>query len=777
MAKGAYIGAFKPEYEPIFKNNSWTQIIKACQKNEVPSTWTIGSQKDMTINGKDYTIDIIGKNHDDYADGSGKAPLTFQLHDCYDTSYRMNSTKSNANGWGYSEMRTTHLPAILALMPSEVQAAIKEVNKLTRASYSNSSINTTADKLFLLSMMEIFDATASNSSGEGALGEGSQYAYYKEGNSKIKKMNDTAQMWWARSPRITTSTGYCSVSTAGGASFYNNSHYAQGVSFAFCFGGTSQVNNTFGGNNIARKIKKGYVGISEMVNLCPVPNQWSLSGVTVADEVFTFPSGITAMSTCSMPVPTAGHKYYGRVMYKSPAGYTCGDGRFEYFYTDGQNIVFTTAAGVSTNDTWVLKSSIQSFSSVTATSFNMRNFTVNGTADCYRKEPMVIDLTEAFGAGNEPTVEWCDANIPYFVGNKVVPINGLSGVARKIKKAYIGIGGVARPFWGGGELAYYGTTNTPLSVARGSLGAVTVGNYALFVGGSTSVDNTFDTVDAYDKSLTRSTPTPLNQRRQLPATASVGDYAIVFTGAHQGLPKNNVDAYNSSLTRVTPTSLPFGRYAAAGTTLGNRALFGGGNSNSDQKIVDVYDSSLTLSSAPNFTWGRSFLAATTIGSYALFAGGRDIDDENAYTDVDVYDSTLTHTKMTNGLVTKVSNLAAANTSKHALFAGGNNWSYGSNYGSVADVTAYDDQLTRTVPTSLSVAMTELSGTSLGGKAIFGGGNNVAVNAYDDSLTLNSDFTISKSGYSMAATTVGDYALFGGGLRASYSDIVDVFALV
>lgn len=27
---------------------------------------------------------------------------------------------------------------------------------------------------------------------------------------------------------------------------------------------------------------------------------------------------------------------------------------------------------------------------------------------------MCIDLTEAYGAGNEPTVAWCNENIPYF---------------------------------------------------------------------------------------------------------------------------------------------------------------------------------------------------------------------------------------------------------------------------------------------------------------------------------------------------------------------------
>jgi hypothetical protein len=29
---------------------------------------------------------------------------------------------------------------------------------------------------------------------------------------------------------------------------------------------------------------------------------------------------------------------------------------------------------------------------------------------------MLIDLTESFGAGNEPSLNWCDNNIPYFTG-------------------------------------------------------------------------------------------------------------------------------------------------------------------------------------------------------------------------------------------------------------------------------------------------------------------------------------------------------------------------
>ena len=38
----------------------------------------------------------------------------------------------------------------------------------------------------------------------------------------------------------------------------------------------------------------------------------------------------------------------------------------------------------------------------------------------YVDDAMLIDLTAAFGAGNEPTQEWCDTNIEYFAGNKTI---------------------------------------------------------------------------------------------------------------------------------------------------------------------------------------------------------------------------------------------------------------------------------------------------------------------------------------------------------------------
>lgn len=218
-------------YNPVFAENEWSDIIEACHANEVPDEWVADGTcyKDMLINGTNYRIDIIGKNHDDLADGTGKAPLTFQLHDCYTTPYPMNSSNTNSGGWTNCAMRSTHLPAILALMPVEIQAGIRPVKKLTSAGNKSGSIVTTSDELFLLSEIEIFGRTTYSFAGEGT-----QYAYYKAGNSKVKKLNGSAGSWRERSPRSSNAAGFCVVTSAGGAAD-NRADVSGDVAFAFCF--------------------------------------------------------------------------------------------------------------------------------------------------------------------------------------------------------------------------------------------------------------------------------------------------------------------------------------------------------------------------------------------------------------------------------------------------------------------------------------------------------------------------------------------------------------
>ena len=216
--------------DPVFANNTWEQIIEACHYNVVPDTWDVGDSKPMTINGKDYAIDIIGKTHDDYSDGRGKAPLTFQLHDLYETKYTLTSSNANSGGWEPCLMRTTHIPDIFALMPAEVQNGIREVNKLTSKGSRNTAIVTTADKLFLLSEIEVFGSIT-----HSVVGEGTQYAYYAAGNSTRKYLNGSSENWWERSPDAETSAAFCLVYNGGANKNVYPSTNRMGVSFAFCF--------------------------------------------------------------------------------------------------------------------------------------------------------------------------------------------------------------------------------------------------------------------------------------------------------------------------------------------------------------------------------------------------------------------------------------------------------------------------------------------------------------------------------------------------------------
>lgn len=211
--------------DPVFGNNSWATIIKACQEKQVPNTWNVGDSCNMTINNKTYAIDIIGKNHDDYADGSGKAPLTFQMHTTYATQYKMNGAEDNSCGWKNCLVRTSNaFPALKKVMPAEVVAALKAVTKKTTAGGASSAIDTTEDTLFLLSEIEV-QGTRTHS----YVGEGTQYAYYQTAANRKKN-----RAWYLRSPRTSSTTCFCRTGWSGEADWSVASE-VDGIAAAWCF--------------------------------------------------------------------------------------------------------------------------------------------------------------------------------------------------------------------------------------------------------------------------------------------------------------------------------------------------------------------------------------------------------------------------------------------------------------------------------------------------------------------------------------------------------------
>ena len=346
---------------------------------------------------------------------------------------------------------------------------------------------------------------------------------------------------------------------------------------------------------------------------------------------------------------------------------------------------------------------------------------------------------------------------------------GIGGKARKVKKMYIGVGGKARLCYSA-ELERYGMA-AALSAAQDSMRAATVGKYALFAGGySRSVFgySVSSSVDAYNTSLTKSTPTELSCKRCGHAAASVGGYALFAGGASSynifGYDDivSSVDAYDASLTR-SAAHIIGATAAIGGAAVGNYALFAGGTVdwpiNEDNVTSDVlaYDSSLTFTTAPWLSVARANVKGASVGNYALFAGGK---AGSFCTTVDAYNASLTRTTAT-ALSSEENNSAAATVGNHAIFVG-----------NTASADIYDASLTKTSAAILSTARTGLAATTVGDYAIFSGGG---VAAFCDASLTRSSIGTSMTGYDMGAATIGDYALFAGGHSGDTNyDSVEVY---
>lgn len=210
------------------ESTTWADISSISELGLAQQYFKVGDQKSITVNGVKYQTRIIGFNHDNLTSG-GKAGITFQMVDCLNTTYNMESSNINTNGWLNCAMRKTHLrTTIWGQLESSLKSVIKTVNKLASAGNQSATIQTAQDTLFLLSEVEIFGKVTYSKAGEG-----SQYAYYAAGNSTIKKVNGSADHWWERSPHGSNSASFCCVSSDGTANS-SGAGYAHGVAFGFC---------------------------------------------------------------------------------------------------------------------------------------------------------------------------------------------------------------------------------------------------------------------------------------------------------------------------------------------------------------------------------------------------------------------------------------------------------------------------------------------------------------------------------------------------------------
>lgn len=195
------------------------------------NSWAYKITPGDTITVNNYVYAVMGfnnfalTNQSHYGGTHTTAGLTFGAVDCVG-DYPMNSADTNSGGWGECLMRTSTMPTLQSGMP----ATLAQV-KVLYLNYNQSTILYSDDYMFLPAEKEVFGTRTYSPLKEGkAL---TQFAYYKNGGSKIKSLSGSAVWWWLRTVHYNYDFYFCRVSTDGYAN-YNGASHSGGVAPCFC---------------------------------------------------------------------------------------------------------------------------------------------------------------------------------------------------------------------------------------------------------------------------------------------------------------------------------------------------------------------------------------------------------------------------------------------------------------------------------------------------------------------------------------------------------------
>lgn len=218
--------------------NSYTS--GAMSQEAFEKKYMIGGRMIIPIELSDGTstvadVEIIGYNHDNLADGSGKAPVTFFCMELPNIERAMNEPGADDGGWERSAMRTFVNGELFSALPTELRTIVKPVLKISDGGPGNEVLVTTTESCWLASYDEVgFTSGRYNLAGQGEL-YSSIFSSDKETRKKYIIDDTETGGWWLRSTYYTSSGSsmFWRVQKSG-ASYGDIQTGAFFVAFGFC---------------------------------------------------------------------------------------------------------------------------------------------------------------------------------------------------------------------------------------------------------------------------------------------------------------------------------------------------------------------------------------------------------------------------------------------------------------------------------------------------------------------------------------------------------------
>lgn len=166
---------------PAFTTATWAEIDAVCQAGDAASAFSIGDTRTVAVPIRytssfgptlDIEFQIVGFNIEDKEDGT-KASIT--MASTYPLFFQYLGTNNDSNlkmreiGWENCGVRSTLNDTLLPVLPSDLQAVIKPVKKVSNAPSSAASASnvTTVDKLWIPSVTEYGLSSSYTATGQG----------------------------------------------------------------------------------------------------------------------------------------------------------------------------------------------------------------------------------------------------------------------------------------------------------------------------------------------------------------------------------------------------------------------------------------------------------------------------------------------------------------------------------------------------------------------------------------------------------------------------------
>lgn len=204
-----------------------------------------GTQVKYITLGGDLTVamQVAGFNHDERADGSGMAGITFISNNAIGLR-PMNSSGSTAGGWRDSELRSWMNSDLPGFLPEDAASAIVPVVKYTNAvgeTTDPSSVVATVDTLWIPSYSEMggYMDIADDEHDDVYNAEGAQYQLFSDLGVRWDTPNEILafggiEFWWERTPDPMDGRFFMCVGGDGTPWYARTPDNSFGVALCFC---------------------------------------------------------------------------------------------------------------------------------------------------------------------------------------------------------------------------------------------------------------------------------------------------------------------------------------------------------------------------------------------------------------------------------------------------------------------------------------------------------------------------------------------------------------